>query len=68
MQELANLGRLQPLHPVGVLARPDEDVRAHVEDEGVAVVHGGPRDVRQLPQDRLALPLNCMGNGVRGVS
>ena len=52
------LGRLQPLHPVGVLARPHEDVRPDVEYESVPVVHGRPRDVGQLPQDRLPLPLH----------
>ena len=50
------LGGLQPLHAVGVLAGPDEDVRPDVEDEGVPVVHGRPGDVGQLPQDRLPLP------------
>ena len=52
------LGRLQPLHPVRVLSRPHEDVRPHIEDEGVPVVHGRPRDVGQLPQDRLTLSLH----------
>ena len=51
------LGGLQPLHAVGVLAGPDEDVRPDVEDEGVPVVHGRPGDVGQLPQDWLPLPL-----------